>query len=206
MRKAWVTAEPPAVALPGRVRVRALRAADEAALGRLMWLAFRGGVDDEYSGPGDADADAAGALAGRWGPVVWQASLAAELESALVSAVIIVLDDAHGGLPLLAFAMTDPAFQRRGVGRWLIEESIHRLDATGVKELHLAVTRGNPAFGLYQRLGFEVVPGERSGSRSLRVMGRRRPGAGSGRSARCAGGACAMWTSAAGVGYRGRAG
>lgn len=79
MRRAWIVAEPSAVALPGQVRVRALRAADEAALGRLMWLAFRGGVDDEYSGPGDADADAAGALAGRWGPVVWQASLAAEL-------------------------------------------------------------------------------------------------------------------------------
>lgn len=76
--------------------------------------------------------------------------------------MIIVLDDAHGGLPLLAFAITDPAFQRRGIGRRLIEESIRRLDATGVKELHLAVTRGNPAFALYQRLGFEVVPGQRS--------------------------------------------
>lgn len=155
-------AEPRAVALPGQVRARALRAADEAALGRLMWLAFRGGVDDHYSGPIDADADAAAALAGRWGPVVWQASLAAELESALVSAVIIVLDDAHEDLPLLAFAITDPAFRRRGIGQQLIEESIRRLDATGVKELHLAVTRSNPAFALYQRLEFEVVPGERS--------------------------------------------
>jgi GNAT superfamily N-acetyltransferase len=148
--------------LPRRVRVRALTAAYETALGRLMWLAFRGSIDDEYSGPGDADADAAAALAGRWGPVVWQASLAAELESALVSAVIIVLDDAHQGLPLLAFAMTDPACQRGGIGRRLIEESIHRLDAIGVKELHLAVTRGNPARALYQRLGFEVVPGRQA--------------------------------------------
>ena len=161
MRKAWMTAGSPAGALPGRVRARALTAADEVALGRLMWVAYRGSVDDEYSGPGDADADAAAALAGRWGPVVWQASLAAELESAVVSAVIIVLDDAHQGLPLLAFALTDPACQRRGIGRWLIEESMHRLDVIGVKELHLAVTRGNPAAALYQRLGFEVVPGRR---------------------------------------------
>jgi GNAT superfamily N-acetyltransferase len=163
MRKAWIMAEPPAVALPGQVRVRALRVADEAALGRLMWLAFRGGMDDDYSGPGDADADAAGVLAGGWGPVVWQASLAAEVGSVLVAAVIIVLDDAHEGLPLLAFAITDPAFQRRGIGQRLIEEGIHRLDATGVKELHLAVTRGNPAFALYQRLGFDVVPGRALG-------------------------------------------
>jgi ribosomal protein S18 acetylase RimI-like enzyme len=146
-------------AVPGQVRVRALGMADEPALGRLMWLAFQGSADGEYTAPGDADADAAGALAGRWGPVVWQASLAAELDSGIVSAVIVVLDDAHQGLPLLAFAMTDPACQRRGIGRWLIEESMRRLDAIGVKELHLAVTRGNPAFALYQRLGFEVVPG-----------------------------------------------
>jgi GNAT superfamily N-acetyltransferase len=159
MWKAWATAGPPAAALPGRVWVRALTAADEAAIGRLMWVAFRGSGDDEYSWPDDADADAAAALAGRWGPVVWRASLVAELESAIVSAVIIVLDDAHRGLPLLAFVMTDPACQRRGIGGWLIEESLHRLDAIGVKELHLAVTRGNPAAALYQRLGFEVVPG-----------------------------------------------
>jgi ribosomal protein S18 acetylase RimI-like enzyme len=123
-----------------------------------MWLAFRGGVDDEYGGPGDADVDAAGALGGRWGPVVWRGSLAAELGAGLVSAVIIVLDAAHDGTPLLAFAVTDPAFQRRGIGRWLIEESIRRLDKCGIKELHLAVTRGNPAIALYLRLGFEVVP------------------------------------------------
>ena len=160
MRKAWVTAGPPAAALPGQVGIRALSKADEPALGRLMWLAFQGSADGEYTAPGDADADAAGALAGRWGPVVWQASLAAELDLAIVSAVIVVLDDAHEGLPLLAFAMTDPACQRRGIGRWLIEESMRRLDAIGVKELHLAVTRANPAFALYQRLGFEVVPGK----------------------------------------------
>lgn len=159
MRKAWVTAGPPVAGLPGQVRVRQLGRADELALGQLMWRAFRGTVDDEYGGPGDADADAAGALAGRWGPVVWQASLVSELDGAVVSAVVIVLDDAHEHVPLLAFAMTDPAVQRRGIGRWLIEESIRRLDQIGVKELHLAVTCGNPAFALYQRLGFEFVPG-----------------------------------------------
>lgn len=158
LRKAWIAAGPPLAPPSGQVSVRGLSRADEPTLGRLMWLAFQDSADDEYGAPGDAHADAAGALAGRWGPVVWQASLAAELDGVVVSAVIIVLDDAHQDLPLLAFAMTDPACQRRGIGRWLIEESIRCLDAVGVKELHLAVTRGNPAFALYQRLGFEVVP------------------------------------------------
>lgn len=158
MRKAWDAALEPGTAPPAQTQVRELTAADGPVLGRLMWLAFRGGVDDEYSAPADADADAAGALAGRWGPVVWQASLAAEQDGAVAAAVIVVLDDAHEGRPLLAFVMTDPARQRRGVGGWLIVESIRRLDRMGVKELHLAVTRGNPAFALYQRLGFQIVP------------------------------------------------
>jgi ribosomal protein S18 acetylase RimI-like enzyme len=158
MRKAWVSAEPPATALPASVRVRELSEADEPALGRLLWLAFQSGVDDWYSAPADADAEAAAALAGRWGPVVWLASLTAERDSAIIAALIIVLDNAHQDVPLLAFVMTDPACQRGGIGRRLIEESIHRLDMIGVKELHLAVTRGNPAFALYRRLGFDVVP------------------------------------------------
>ena len=76
----------------------------------------------------------------------------------MVGAVIVVRDDAHDNVPLLAFAMTEPACQGRGIGQLLIEESIHGLDAAGMKELHLTVTRSNPAVALYQRLGFVVVP------------------------------------------------
>jgi ribosomal protein S18 acetylase RimI-like enzyme len=124
-----------------------------------MWLAFHGSADDaHYGGPDDAAADAKKVLDGHWGPVLWEASLAWELGAAIVSAVIVVSDNAHADVPLLAFAMTDPACQRRGFGQYLIEESVHRLDIAGVKELHLAVARGNPAVTLYRRLGFAVVP------------------------------------------------
>lgn len=160
MRKAWAAAGPPAAAVPDSARIRALRQADGPALGRLMWRAFQGSVDDWYKTTADAHADVARALTGTWGPVVWPASVAAELDSAIISAVIVVLDKAHQNLPLLAFAMTDPACQRRGIGQRLIEESIHHLEAIGRHELHLVVTRGNPAFTLYQRLGFEVIPAQ----------------------------------------------
>ena len=159
MRKAWVTAEPPTAAMPAHVRIRALSKADESVVGQLMWLAFHGTVEDQFSAPTDANAYAADALAGRWGPVVWQASLAAELDGLILSAAIVVFYDARQDVPLLAFVMTDPAWQRRGIGRQLIEESIHRLDAMGVKELYLAVHPDNPALALYERLGFEVMPG-----------------------------------------------
>lgn len=162
MRKTWTNPEPPAAAAPISIQVRELSPADEAALGRLMWLAFRGTLDDDYSVPADGHADAVELFTGKWGPVVWSASLVAELDSVIVSAVIVVRDNAHQGLPLLAFAVTDPDWQRRGIGQRLIKESICRLDALGVKELHLAVTRGNPAITLYQRLGFQVVPSTRT--------------------------------------------
>lgn len=159
MRKTWLAAAPPAPAIPAKVHVRPLSKADGATLGQLMWVAFHGSADDaDYDAPDDAAAEAGRTLDGHWGPVVWEASLAVELGSAVVSAVIVVRDNAHDGLPLLAFAMTDPAYQRRGIGRLLIEECVHRLDLAGVKELHLAVTRGNPAVALYQRLGFGVLP------------------------------------------------
>jgi len=86
--------------------------------------------------------------------VVREASLVAVKDSVVVAAVVVVRDDAHDHVPSLAYAMTEPALQRRGIGRRLIEESILRVAAAGMNELHLAVVRGNPAVGLYQRIGF----------------------------------------------------
>lgn len=122
MRLSWEQALRPVTALPAAVLVRQLTTTDEAAIGRLMWAAFRGTVDDQYAGPADARLDAAQTVAGRWGPVVWDASLAAQLDSVVIAAAIVVRDSAHDGLPLLAFALTDPSHQRRGIGQRLIEE------------------------------------------------------------------------------------
>jgi GNAT superfamily N-acetyltransferase len=158
LRKTWAAA-PAAMAITPAVHVRPLCEADETTLGQLMWSAFHESADDaDYGSPADARADARKALRGHWGPVCWEASLAAELEARMVAAVIVVRDDVHANVPLLAFVMTEPACQRRGIGKLLIEESIRRIDTAGVKELHLAVARRNPAVRLYQRLGFAVVP------------------------------------------------
>lgn len=158
MRLAWTAAPQPAqISAPG-IRIRKLRATDDVALGQLMWAAFRGAADDDYAAPSDASADAAGTLTGAWGPVLWYASRVAQAGQALAAASIVVRDQAHQDRPLLAFILTDPDWQRRGIGRRLIEESIARLDSAGISELHLAVTRDNPATQLYQRLGFRAVP------------------------------------------------
>jgi GNAT superfamily N-acetyltransferase len=137
--------------------MRPLRTWDSRAVGRLMWAAYRGTIDDEYADETDALSDAEAVLGDRWGPVIWQASVTASSANHLVAAVISVRDIKHDMTPLLAFALTEPAWQGRGIGHCLIRECLTRLDALGESELHLAVTGGNPAQRLYERIGFSVV-------------------------------------------------
>lgn len=146
----------PGTALEG-VEVRLLRADDGDALGALMWDSYRGTIDDEYVSLAQALADAHDTLGGKWGPVIDEACLAAVDGGRVVAAVIAVRDADHDLSPLLAFALTDPAWQKRGIGRALIEDCIARLCSLGISELHLAVTPGNPAQRLYERIGFNVV-------------------------------------------------
>jgi GNAT superfamily N-acetyltransferase len=148
---------PPPATPNSTLELRPLIDWDPVAVGHLMWVAYRGTIDDEYPTEDDALADAEGALGGRWGPVIWQASVTAAHAGRLVAAVINVYDSKHDMTPLLAFALTEPDWQGRGIGGWLIEESVSRLDDLGESELHLAVTRGSPAQRLYERLGFRVV-------------------------------------------------
>jgi len=156
MRVSWETA-PTSDDVPEGLGVRPVQPEDGAALGTLMSDAYRGTVDDDGETPEEALAEAQGAIGGAWGPLIEDASLMALAGDDVVAAVITVRDVSNGMSPLLAFALTDPAWQRRGIGGWLIRESICRLASLGVTELHLAVTRGSPAQRLYERLGFRIV-------------------------------------------------
>ncbi len=49
-----------------------------------------------------------------------------------------------------------PAFQGRGIGRVVIERLLRRAEGAGVA-VRLQVLQGNPARGLYERLGFRVA-------------------------------------------------
>ena len=84
--------------------------------------------------------------------MVWQANVAAWDQTAMVSAVVVVRDDAHDGVPLLAFAATHPVRRRQGQARTLMSTAMNVLHAGGHRELHLAVTIGNPAVALYASL------------------------------------------------------
>lgn len=138
-------------ALPPGLSVRRVAPPDGRALGHLMAEAYRGTVDDH----GEAEAwhcdEAEGTLNGRFGAVVWEASFVALDTTGLAGTSLVTDAGAH---LLLAFALVAPPWQRRGVGSSLIARSAQALIGTGAQEWTLAVTEGNRARRLYERLGF----------------------------------------------------
>ena len=135
------------------VVVRRLRPDDASALGSLMVSAYAGTVDDHGQPPEFAASEARRTIAGEYGAVEWDASLLATLDEQLIGATVVTLDRAH---LLLAFALVSPEWRNRGVGTSLVIRSGNRLSAMGATEWTLAVTVGNPAQRLYERVGFRV--------------------------------------------------
>ena len=118
-----------------------------------MVRAYAGTVDDHGEPPEEGAREAQRTIAGEYGPVEWDASLLATLDRELIGATVVTLDR---GRLLLAFALVSPEWRNRGVGTALIIRSGNRLSAMGATEWTLAVTVGNPAQRLYERVGFQV--------------------------------------------------
>ena len=139
--------------MPMGVDVRVLQSGDTSALGSLMVRAYAGTVDDHGEPPEAAAIEAQRTIAGEYGPVKWDASLLATLDRELIGATVVTHDR---GLFLLAFALVSPEWRNRGIGTALVIRSGNRLIAKGATEWTLAVTVGNPAQRLYERMGFRV--------------------------------------------------
>src|SRR3954453_3074581 len=143
--------EPP---LPSGVAIRPLRPTDTGKLATLMAVAYAGTVDDHGEPPSFHAAEAQRTVAGNYGEVQWQASLLAHTSGdASVGTTVVTWDRGH---LLLAFALVAPEWRNRGLGTALIIRTANHLAAQGATEWTLAVTDGNPAKNLYERLGFRV--------------------------------------------------
>jgi GNAT superfamily N-acetyltransferase len=149
--RARLDAVPGATPIAAGIGVRTLKPGDAPALGALMHVAYRGTIDDRRESLADQIAEARRTMAGAYGPMEWDASLVATRASALVSACVVTEDR---GRLLLAFALTRPEERGHGLAAALITRSAARLRSAGATEWTLAVTRGNPARALYERLGF----------------------------------------------------
>lgn len=146
--------------------LRRVRAEDAEALARLMIDAYRGTIDDGGETIEFAREEIARLMSHEWGRFeVGDAavSVVVEREGTLASATLIThlsgtewpSATSWDTGPFVAFSMTSPRWQRRGLARAGLARVMADLAQRGEKTLKLVVTRGNePAERLYASLGF----------------------------------------------------
>ena len=117
--------------------------------------AYGGGVDDPHQPEPWHVEDLTAALAGRYGRLLTPVSAVVDGDDGVAAAALFTWWD---GLPFLAFCLTHPDRQRRGLATALIGQAAQALAAEGHRQVHLVVTETNPARALYERLGFREVP------------------------------------------------
>ncbi len=144
--------------LPGpSIDCRAVSNADAPALADLMLDAYRGTVDYNGETLEDARSEIDRTMAGAYGRFLPDCSFVAASAGDLQSACLITLlnEGSPDVVPLLAFSMTRPSAQRRGLASALILQSARALAAAGHTRLSLVVTAANlPARRTYDKLGF----------------------------------------------------
>lgn len=141
--------------LEGLWPCRAITPSDIPALAQLVLDAYKGTIDDEGQTLDEALQAIQDTFAGTSGRLLNECSFVIEERGQALACTIVTLWHQQ---PLLAYVMTHPAAQSRGMGRFLIQKSIESLLAQGYHELSLFVTKGNlPAQHLYDMLGFQTL-------------------------------------------------
>lgn len=136
-------------------RLRPAAIDDVDALAKLMDESYRCTIDHEGETLEQCADEMRGTLSGKYGPYISEASFVAIVDSEAASACLVTRWKEK---PLIAFTMTSPKFQRQGLSRALIEQSVSSLATLGEPVLYLVVTDGNVAAkNLYRKLGFKEL-------------------------------------------------
>lgn len=135
---------------------RTISKTDYQSLGNLMLEAYRGTVDYDGESLEDSIGEIKGTLEGKYGTLIGPASYVIEENGVSAAAVIFTINEKEK-MPLLTFAMTDPAYKNKGMSKYLIRKSLNSLLDLGYKECFLVVTDGNqPAQSMYEKMGFKA--------------------------------------------------
>lgn len=141
---------------PATEGLRAPRREDAAALGALLRAAYAGTVDDEGETEAEAVDEVLKTFGGTYGPYDEACSRLVERDGVPVSACLVTRWQAR---PFVAFSVTHPRWQRRGLARAGLQAAMQALHARHDHELRLAVTLANaPARAVYESLGFQLEP------------------------------------------------
>ncbi|MDO9073929.1 MAG: GNAT family N-acetyltransferase [Rubrivivax sp.] len=155
LRRFVLAAPVRATAAPADATARPPAPADAEALAQLLLDAYRGSIDDEGETLDDSRAVVAKLFAGEFGPMLWSLSEVIERDGRLVAAALLTV---WFDGPFVAFMVTLPTWQRRGLARAGLQRAFNRLAAGAEPWLRLVVTQGNtPAEALYESLGFLPV-------------------------------------------------
>ncbi len=122
-----------------------------------MYASYLGTVDYEGETLEETLAAAESTLEGQYGAIIFDASfIAFQKDKETFAIAVSVLTDFEKTGPLLAFALTHPEFQKKGLSGHLIKLSTNSLNQLNQPKISLVVTSTNePAVSLYRKLGFE---------------------------------------------------
>ncbi|MDD5645673.1 MAG: GNAT family N-acetyltransferase [Candidatus Bipolaricaulis sp.] len=145
--------------VPSSFACRPVAPSDADALATLLYVAYRGTIDDEGDSLADARAEIEKTFRGGYGRFLPECSFVIEDGEFLTSACLVTFFEPHAA-PLIVFLMTRPEAKRRGLARRLLEQSTNALLDAGYDRLTLVVTDGNdPAQRLYASFGFRPILG-----------------------------------------------
>lgn len=138
-----------------RAGIRPVTDDDLWAMAGVMADAYRGTIDDEGEDQPAALHELESTANGAYGPALRDAWLLHETDGDISAAVICTR---WHELPFIAQTFTHPNRQRNGISGRLVLAVAEELRRLGETQLSLIVTRRNPAYELYLRLGFQERP------------------------------------------------
>ncbi|MFP7478251.1 GNAT family N-acetyltransferase [Terribacillus saccharophilus] len=122
------------------------------ALAALFLEGFRNTIDAEYSSKNDYLNEIQAVIDGRYGQFLPACSYFSQTSKRIVGVTLVTL---FRSVPLLAYAVTAPGWQGKGIATNLIQASEQALIRKGYKTMYLVVTKQNyRAYSLYRTLGF----------------------------------------------------
>ena len=146
---------------PDGLKWRMASPPDIEALGELMLSAYRGTLDDEGETPEQACDEVRRFFDRASGPAEKSASIVAEHNGTPVCASLCCQWDGGGQVPagpLIAYVVTTPTHQRRGLGGSAVARSLRALAQAGHTRIYAVITDGNhPSEATFRRLGFETL-------------------------------------------------
>jgi RimJ/RimL family protein N-acetyltransferase len=144
------------MSLPETLTIVSLTHTDTTSLAQLMLDAYRGTVDDAGETLADALHEVHGFWAGTAGVTPWAEVCTGVMAGDALVAACVVGEWQSRQVPLIAYVLTHPAWQRRGLASALVGRALQHLWQHQRWPVYAVITAGNlPSERMMMRVGFE---------------------------------------------------